>query len=316
MRRSTIAIALLGLTACRDDVELVSGLLEPVRVEAGFFLDGELPVAEDGPRMTAIESANAIALLGQDARGLRGRVSDDAWAVGVRFASLGSGWWIAEVGDLAPLFPGDRDFSLAYEIGTGVPVGLHALQLAALDEHGRRGPSFELDLCVLDDALPSELTPCDPTLPPPAMVIGATWNRDVDLDLSIETPAGKRVRWKSPTTATPVDGEVPEATLDDPTVGRLNRDSNAGCLADGRNAEAVVWAEEPVAGIWSAYVDLFDACGETNVAFTVSVYRRHQRDDGTWRLVEVAHRTGNLIAEFDAFGGANPPLYVLSTEVR
>jgi hypothetical protein len=192
---------------------------------------------------------------------------------------------------------------------------LHALRVAAIDENGRRGPLTDLDLCVLDDAVPGGLNPCDPTLPPPAVVIGVAWNRDVDLDLVLEGPDGKIVRWKSPTTAMPVDGVVPDPAIEDPTTGKLNRDSNAGCIADGRNAEAVVWAEPPTAGVWSAYVELFDACGEADVTYTVSVYRRRERDDGTFRLEETERRIGNLVAQFDALGGAEPPLYVLSTEL-
>lgn len=314
MRRTPIA--LVGLfAACRGEVGLLSGFSEPVRVENGFFLEGDLPVSDDAPTVTAIESANAIAILGQDGRGLSGRVGRDAWSLGVRFATLGSGWWITEVGDVSSLYPQERDFGFAYELGTGIPPGLHALRVAAIDEHGRRGAPTDLDLCVLDDAAPGGLTPCDPSLPPPAVVIAVAWNRDVDLDLVVETPAGKLVQWKSPTSAMPVDGVVPDPALDDPSVGKLNRDSNAGCIADGRNAEAVVFDEPPAAGIWSAYVELFDACGESDVTYTVSVYRSREGDDGTFRLVETERRIGNLVAQFDTLGGAEPPLYVLSTEL-
>ncbi|HET6585341.1 MAG TPA: hypothetical protein VFG69_17905 [Nannocystaceae bacterium] len=308
-------VAIFGCAACRDEVGLVSGFAEPVRVESGFFLEGELPVADGGPTVTSVDATNAIALLGQDGRRLTGRVGNGAWSMGVRFATLGSGWWITEVGDISALYPAERDFAFSYELGTGIPPGLHALRVAAIDRHGRRGPATDLDLCLLDDAAPGGLTPCDPTLPPPAVVIAAAWNRDVDLDLVVETPGGKLVRWKAPTTGSPVDGVVPDPMLDDPAVGRLNRDSNAGCIADGRNSEAVVFEGPPAAGVWSVYVELFDACGEADVTYTVSVYRSRERDDGTFRLEETERRIGNLVAQFDTLGGAEPPLYVLSTEL-
>lgn len=313
MRRALLGLALVAF-ACRDEVTLKSGLDEPVRVNDAFFVEGELGVAEDGPEITAIESSSAIALLGQRDRSLGGRADAEAWSIGVRFAELGTGWWIREVGDISALFPQERDLSLSYEIGAGIPPGLHALSIAAIDGDGRRGPPVDLDLCVLEDPQTAGLNPCDPTLPPPALVIGVTWNRDVDLDLVVEGPGGKQVRWKTPTTATPKGGVVPDDALDDPTTGRLNRDSNAACIADGRNAEAVIWEEPPPPGVWSAYVDLFDACGEADVSYAVVVYRRRERDDGTWRLEEIDRRTGNLIAQFDAFGGATVPLYVMSVE--
>lgn len=312
--RRTITIA-LALAACRADLPYHTGLDEPVRVVDAFFHEGDLEAASDGPTITSLESSSAIALTGQRDRSLAGRAEDDAWSIGVRFADLGTGWWIREVGDVAAQYPGERDLSLAYEIGAGIPQGLHTLDVVAIDEDGRRGPPAELDLCVLDDPDAAALNPCDPTLPPPALVVSLTWNRDVDLDLVVEGPGGKQVKWKSPTTApVPDDGVVPDDALDDPTVGRLNRDSNTACIADGRNAEAVIWEEAP-SGTWSAYVDMFDACGETEVSWSMVVYRRRERDDGTSRLVEIERRTGNLVAVFDAFGGAKPPLYVLSVEL-
>ncbi|MBC8068566.1 MAG: hypothetical protein IAG13_09565 [Deltaproteobacteria bacterium] len=314
MRRALFGFAWLGV-ACRDEIELRSGLDQPVRVEDAFFREDEIAVAQGGPELTSLEATSSIALLGQAGRSLAGRADDDTWAIGVRFAALGSGWWIREVGDLAAQYPGERDFALTYDLGAGIPPGIHALRMVAIDADGRRGAPTDFDLCVLDDAAAAGLNPCDPTLPPPALVLGAAWNRDVDLDLVVEGPDGKQVRWKSPTTAQPVDGVVPERELEDPAVGKLDRDSNAACIADGRNSESVVWEELPPAGVWSAYVDLFDACGEADVTFTVSVYRRRQRDDGTWYLEEIERRTGNLVAQFDVYGGAKPPLYVLSTEL-
>lgn len=316
MRRITMLAALAGpVAACRDEAPVRTGFDEPVRVVDGFLREGDLPIADGGPEVTAVEVTNAIALMGQRGRGLGGRVDDDTWAIGVRFASLGSGWWIHEVGDIAALFPGERDFALAYDVGTGIPPGLHALRVAAIDGEGRRGPPIDLDLCVLEDAVPAGSNPCDPTLPPPAVVIGVAWNRDVDLDLVVETPGGKRVSWKAPSTATPEDGVVPEGDLEDPHVGRLDRDSNAGCHADGRNSEAVVWEEDPSAGTWGVYVDLFDACGEEDVTFTASVYRRRVREDGTFRLEETERRRGTLVADYDAYGGAEAPLFVVAVEL-
>lgn len=305
MRRATL-ISFAAL-ACRHEHPLDTGLDEPVRVADGFFLAGDLPVADDGPAVTSIESVSGVAFVGADDRSLRGRTDDDAWALGVRFESLGTGWWVHTVGDEAAQFPGERDFALSYDLGA-VPPGLHTLSIAAIDGDGARGEPIAADLCVLDDAMPAGFNPCDPTQPPPAAVIALSWNRPVDLDLVARGPHGERVSWKSPTTD-------PGADEDDPTIGKLDRDSNAGCISDGRNSEAIVWSEAPMRGEWSAYVDLFDACGEADVTYTVVFYHAVPHDDGTLRLAEIDRRTGILVAQFDAYGGAKPPLFVLSGEL-
>jgi hypothetical protein len=67
--------------------------------------------------------------------------------------------------------------------------------------------------------------------------------------------------------------------------------------------------------VYSAYVDLFDACGEPDVTFTVVVHRRREQADGTLRLEETERRRGTLVSQFDAYGGAKPPLFVVSVEL-
>jgi len=310
-----MSVGLLVSTACTAAVDGSSGVNEPIRVPTGVFREGDIVSAGNGPRVTTIESMNGIVHLGQRGRSLGGRVDADAWAIALRFATLGSGWWTHEIEDIDPLHPDERGFALDYDVGTGIPPGRHTVSVAAVDERGSRGPVFDLELCVIDESVPDALNACDPSLPPPAIVLGVMWDRAVDLDLIVETPDGKIVKWKSPTTAPTENGMVTDDALEDPSVGRLQRDSNAGCVADGRNSEAVVWEAPPASGLHSAYVDLFDACDELQVTFTVAVYRRQALDDGTWQLVESEHRTGMLVPTYDVSGGKTPPLYVMSTEL-
>ena len=60
---------------------------------------------------------------------------------------------------------------------------------------------------------------------------------------------------------------MPKESLADPRVGRLTRDSDAGCALDGRNSEAIVFQEAPARGSYLVYADLFDACGEPGALF-------------------------------------------------
>lgn len=319
MARRLVLSSLWALAAgCTGEVDALVGLLEPVRVEDGTLHPGELEVVEgDALRITSIESPSGLAVVGQQSRSLGGRTTEDAWAVALRMQGLGTGWWVLPVDDLEPQFPGERGFFVRYDLGAGIPAGTHALQIAAVGEDGRRGRAFELDLCVQADAVPTGLAPCDPAIAPPAAIVSLVWDRPVDLDLRVHTPDGQALGWKDPTTARSPDGApIPADVLDDPTLGRLDRDSNAGCLVDGRNAEAVVWQELPAdAGPYPVYVDLFEACGLRGTNFVVSVYRRRQQGDGTWSFEETDRKTG-AIDQLHASGGAGPGLYVLAATLR
>jgi hypothetical protein len=299
------ASLLLLATAC-SSVEEPLGLSEPLRVHDASFEEGELDVDDHAVAVTSVDTASGILVVGQQDRGLTGRVGADAWALAVRFEGLGTGWWIAQVGDRDPAVPEDRAFAISYDIGAGVPTGLRRMQLAAVDEHGTLGAPFALDVCVIDDRLPDELNVCDATIPPPAAIISLTWDRNADLDLKVRTPDRKIVGWKHPTT---------DPTTNDPTVGVFTRDSNAECNTDGRNAEAVVWQELPGDGPYTAYVDMFDACGAREAIFDVAVYRRVTRNDGTFTLEQTEQRSGTLL-DLAADGGSKPSLFVLETALK
>jgi hypothetical protein len=316
-RRWTGTAALVCLLSCTGEVDSPIGLLEPLRVVGGEFHGGELPELADGPRVTSIETASGLVLVGERDRLLVGRTSEEAYSIGLRFTDLGSGWWTVPVQDIDPTYPGQRDFQLRFDTSGGLPTGLQRLSLAAIDQQGRGGPRLELDVCVRDDLLPDNLNPCDPSIPPPALVVALKWDHDVDLDLIVDTPSGKRISAKSPTSH-PGDGSgsIPDDALDDPTIGRLRRDSNAACHIDGRNAEAVIWREWPSEhGTYVVHADLFDACGQAGAALAAVIYRRTQRSDGTWTLRE-SERVAGAVFDIQASGGAGTPLFLLTFEVR
>jgi hypothetical protein len=311
MRTTSVIVLLFSLLACTGEVDGTVGLLEPIRVVGGDFHEGELTL-HDGPTVTSIGLAGALVLAGERDRLLEGRTSEDAYAIGIRFVELGSGWWTTPVQDIDPIYPGERIFQFRFDIGGSVPPGNHELVLAAIDQQGRRGVGAEISVCVRDPLLPDNLNPCDPTLMPPALVIALEWDLDVDLDLVVDTPSGKRISAKTPTSY-PGEGEVPDP--DDPTLGRLLRDSNAGCDIDGRNAEAVVWSEPPSEhGTYLVRADLFDACGEPGTLLRAVVYRRQQHQDGSWSLRETQRVDGNVF-DIQASGGAGTPLYLMAVEV-
>lgn len=310
MRRAPVHV-LWFLSACTGEVEARLGIFEPIRVPLGEFVEADLP-AGGAAEVTSIESASGILTVGQRERALGGRTGADAHAIAVRLDGLGTGWWVRPVQDLDPMFPGERDFQLVYDVGGGAPPGRHTLLLAAVDAAGRRGPEFPLEVCVRDDGVPDNLNACDPAIAPPALVITMQWDRDVDLDLVVETPSGKRISSKSPTSLEKEGAEIAGDDLKDPTVGRLTRDSNAACELDGRNSEAVVFQEPPARGTYLIYADLFDACGEPGALFEVVVYRR-RGGAGDYSLAEEGRVAGGVI-DVQAGGAAGPPLFVAVVE--
>lgn len=319
MRRCEWLGVLALASGCTGEVDARVGLLEPLRIPEGTFHAGELAVSddEDALRITSIESPSGLAVPGQRQRTLGGRTTEDAWSVALRMQGLGTGWWVLPVDDLEPQYPGERGFLVSYDLGAGLPAAEHVVEIAAVGEDGRRGVPFELGLCVQDDVVPTGLGACDPTIPPPAAIVSLVWDRPVDLDLRVHTPDGQEIGWKAPTTAAPSDaGPISDDALDDPTLGRLDRDSNAGCIIDGHNSEAVVWEEPPAdAGPYPVYVDLFEACGQRGTHFAVSVYRRRAHDDGTWSFEETQRRTGALDS-LQVSGGEGLGLYVLAATLR
>jgi len=304
MRRLTFGMPLTvaATVACTGDANLDHEYAEPLVVHDASFHDGELESAESAEefRVTAVESPSGLAVERGIDRSLPGRVHESAYAVAVRFTGLGSGFWVVPVADLSPLFPGEREFEFNYDISYGVPPGIHTLEIRGVDREGRGGAPFALDLCVLDDDRPDDINPCDPSVEPPDTVIALTWDRNVDLDLSTEDPNDALIGWKRP--------QSPAAT-EDMNGARLSRDSNAACVIDGRNSESIVWPTTPFSGTYSVYVDLFDACGQPSVLFSVVLYRKVTHDDGTFGLEEDARSQGSLI-DLQASGGAGPALFI------
>ena len=93
-----------------------------------------------------------------------------------------------------------------------------------------------------------------------------------------------------------------------PGDGALDRDSDADCVADGRNREDVVWKQAPVAGTYLAYANLASACGKQAVRFTLTLYVAEPVDGGQ-ALVPVLTQAGEVLA-VQANGGTALGLYV------
>jgi hypothetical protein len=307
---------LLLVASCTgEQVSNSTRIGEPLRVESGQFVPGALPGAPevvdaspgaaDGPRVTDVNVANTAVEPGELGLGLSGHATADAQTVGVRFADLGTGYWVVPVG--AP-DPTDNDlltWQFSADFARDLPAGFHDLVFSAIGADGSSGTQSGLSVCV-DTPVPDNLNICVPKRLPPAAVLSLSWDSPVDLDLIVETPSGAVTGGKTGSSRPPDAGATANAG-----AGVLDRDSNRDCAIDDLDREDVVWQSSPASGTYQVWVDLFGACGQPAVTFSVSLWLAETQPDGTQRLVQQSPplAVGMLTAP-QANGGAERGLFV------
>jgi hypothetical protein len=318
MRRLPLLIL---LCACNGVVS-PSGLGEPLVVKSATFLKGNLPghapratgeTAGAGAQVTDILTGSSLIAQGQSGHGFTGHVSKDAYSIGVRFESLGSGYWLLPVAGPDPSQEGQLTWSFSVDFGYALPSGSEPLVFVAFDQNGVAGDQQRFTVCV-DREIPDNLNACDAKLRPPAEIVALSWDTNADVDLIVHTPDGKIVDAKHPTTAASRSGGIPTSGLpaESPTTGYIDRDGNQNCVADSSHRENLIWSEAPEGGQFNVYVNLFSACGAAATTFRVTKYQRQAIEDGkTFSLVEGDSVVGTLLPA-QANGGAGNPLYVTS----
>lgn len=292
MRRALCT--LLFLASCNGR-ENESGLDEPFRVRSGAFVEGALPSSTGGAEITVIETLNNVIFPGQAGKRISGRTTKGATTVAMRFKELGTGFYRIVTENPDPSAGGELTWNATLDFARELPAGMHTLQFVAFDAAGQPGAQREVPVC-LASIIPDNLNACDPKIAPPTAVVSLAWDANVDLDLQVVTPDGKLVDAKRPSTN--------KDALSDPRTGRLDRDSNPYCAVDGLRRESIVWQGAPQPGTYLVYANLFDACAQPSVRFTVTL---HLAEGG--RLVEKLSQSGQLLAG-DANGGSRVGLYL------
>lgn len=308
---ATGTIACAMLSACGDQ-SATGGLDEPVRVKGAQFVSGPLPGTTPGAagppdlRVTSVTSASRVALPGQAGKKLDGRAGGRASAIGLRFADMGSGYWVFPMGPTDPQFPGELSWEaeLDFSIVASAAAGFHPLRMVAIDPTGAAGEQSEVALC-LTSLTPDNLSSCDPKIAPPDAVISLLWDADMDLDLRVTLPGGRTVDPKHPLTDPTADGGAAS-----PDVGTVSRDSLAACAKDGRRQEDLVFQKRPK-GTVDVYAQLFDACGRQATTFTVVVYEADGQPPNR-RLVERWRESGRVVSTLAGNDSALPPTFVTS----
>jgi hypothetical protein len=307
LRRALVPLLVLASAGCSSQPSL-SGIGEPLFVYGATFVSGPLPGSppldggtEGAPHVTAVNAANAILHLGQAGVSHSGDVTDDATAVAVRFPDAGTGYWLFVPGPPDTTSPGALSWSMTMDVGYTEPLGLQTLRFAAVNAAGASGTETDLPVCM-DSLVPDNLNACSAGIAPPAAVLSLAWDTPVDLDLELVTPSGVVVSPKHTSTSA--------SNARGPSDGVLDRDSDADCVPDHVNREDIVWQHAPAPGQYLAYANLFSACGEASVRFTLTLYVAEPIDGGKdMALQQKLQQSGELLA-VQASGGVGMGLYV------
>jgi hypothetical protein len=318
IRLGALAIACASLVSCGGEpASSAAAVEEPFRVEGAQFIAGTLPglpepaaSVDAGPAQTPTVSdvqvqTNAVAP-GTQGLDFGGHASPTAQTVAVRFADLGTGYWIVPVGVPDPSANNFLTWQFTADFGHDIPPGPHELLFAAVDANGASGTQSGLPFCI-DTPVPDNFNACSPKLAPPAAVLSLTWNAAVDLDLIVQTPSGVTVGGKVVTTAPP---GTSVSSASGGSNGVLDHDSNRNCAIDGIQREDIVWQKAPPAGTYEVWVDLFNACGRPAASFTVSLWLPESSADGGRHLVEQPRLAAGELLASQANGGAGRGLFV------
>jgi hypothetical protein len=279
-----LPLGALSLLGCGDSQAAPSGLDEPVRIVGGQFIEGNFPESHaSGPAISAISINDLELLEGASGKSVSGLAGPGSLSVAIALQGLGHGYWVVPVGAEDLNAPGFFDWGASLSFSTNVPGPKPQLAFAAADSSGQFGPLITQTLFVKS------------LVPMGHVVASLTWGVDADLDLHLIVPGGKELSPKHPNTIKSDDNGKPVAGS-----GLLDHDSLASCIPDGLRTENVVWADAPLAGTYSVYVDMFSACGKPAASFKFSLLVDGQ---------SVLEKAGRLL-DIDADGGASSGLFV------
>lgn len=302
MKGSTfLSLSLVAFTISCSETPLTEALNEPISVIDAQFVPGEFPGSpprETGsparPNASALITFQSNIVQGTPNVEFNGLLSADAVSFAVALEDEGSGYFVLPAGNPSAGNVGFLEAPFRLNVHSSIEPGLKTLRVAAIDAEGKSGSWTEQQICV-GSAVPDNGNACNPEFAPPTVVLSLEWNAAVDLDLQVRTPSGILVSPKNRTTIAPKDrGDVDP---NDPNVGRLDRDSNQGCLADSPQRENFVVQGSPERGKYLVYVNLFDPCGEEAVSYKLVQRSRIAGDEhGTYAVKTVDKAAGSLVA--------------------
>lgn len=180
-----------------------------------------------------------------------------------------SGHWIVPAPTVDFLLVNNYVFETRLSLSPSTPPGPQALLFRGVSADGTVGPALQVDVNVTS------------ALPAGALVIGLTWDTNADLDLHVLAPNPNdpttpiEIWSKAPVGLPPhVPGQPPLTGADlaaaQAAAGKLDFDSNANCVIDGRRQENVVFTQGPPPGTYVVRVDTFSLCGQPDAQWQAS----------------------------------------------
>jgi hypothetical protein len=265
-----MSVLLTGIAACEWQPSTTTGLQSLLRIEGAQAVRGSIndPVTASDATVAPSTKTNLV-FPGVSNKVVSGVVGPDASMVAIGIGG-DEAYWLVPALTPENGNPGSYKFSAQVsfspllrqsaliETGSDGTTTL-PLSFRAVDASGGFGSATNDSLTVALDQ------------PTGTMVISLEWDAPVDLDLHVQVPV--------PVSQTNPDGlawvwskkpaAVPSQTAPD---GRLDFDSNANCLIDGRDNENVIWTGEPLTGHYIVRVDPFSLCGQVSAAWHATAY--------------------------------------------
>ncbi|MES1207913.1 MAG: hypothetical protein ABUS79_18420, partial [Pseudomonadota bacterium] len=268
MRRLALWL-LIGWAAGCGGASADPGLTAYLRLSGAQYVPGGLTPQSDAtaPLVTSVNLLTTKIAPGLQNLPLSGDVHEGS-SVLVGLAG-DTGHWIVPATTADFQMPGDFLFQTKMSLSPEVPAGKQTLLLRGVDALGTVGPAQQVDLDI------------SPTVPTGALVISLVWDTEADLDLHVLAPnpidpATPIEIWsKAPVGVPPHVGGTPALAGADLTAaiaaaGKLDFDSNANCVIDGRRQEDVVFTEGPPPGDYTVRVDAFSLCGQPAAQWQVT----------------------------------------------
>jgi hypothetical protein len=332
MKRVVAALAILAsVVACSNGEQANIALNEPLQVSGGQFIPGALPgeAAIDGggdggaalamPAVTFVSYESPTILSGIQSKSLGGYVTEDAVAVGVRFADMGTGYWVVPVLGVDTQQPGERDFSLSASFNRNDPTGFHPLLFVGIAKDGTAGTQYSQSFCI-ESRVPDNGHACYPkTYSVPPVVFSLTWDTGFDLDLHVITPDGHDVNPKSDLVVGDGGGINTLAELS--ASNHIDRDSWGNCAPDGWFEEDLIFQTAPAPGAYQVRADPFAACGQAAVRFTFTLYEAgkdgnlHSTYSQSGELISSQVTGGQTAAGWEpVVGGQSPGIFVYQAQ--
>jgi hypothetical protein len=315
--------------ACQPSQSALTGIGEPIQIANGQFISGTLPgtpappsdggatapeeggVAEAGPPapLTITDLGGFVSTsiqAGQAGLSFSGDASNDAVAVGVQLAGLGTGYWVVPLGAPDSLNPAFFTFGISANFNLSDPPGLRDLLFVAIDGQGHAGAQSAIQLC-LNSRIPDNGFACYPDIQaPPKAVFTLEWDTSFELDLHVVTPSGADINPNAPYGG-PVEAGVHGIN---PDLPHLDRDSDDNCVPDGLNQEDAIFPDALPVGTYTIYVDPFAACGQAAAHFKFTISQSSGTCPGpTCRFGPVSSVSGEVTAS-DVTGGAGSMLKI------